>query len=276
MSLFVLPPELIDAIIDCLHDDEVSLKACSTIARDFRVTSQKHLFARVVLPPAPSSKNGKVTPTQKLKGLLTSSPHIQHLVRDMDLPGGGYGVSWVSDDFSQLASILSSMSRLRKLAWGGRQASWSSLPHPLQTSLEGVFRSSFLVHLELSNFPDIPFTALALCSSLRHLTLSSCSFLPASNVELASSPYRLLTTPRAQLETLCLSLSCEVLPSVVHWLAHPQCTLDIHSLRRLAVDADCNQMDHSYIWCLLQACSTSLEEFRFAPAIECELLVLCQ
>lgn len=39
-----LPPELVDHIIDQLHNDRISLRACSRVCRQWRYASQYHLF----------------------------------------------------------------------------------------------------------------------------------------------------------------------------------------------------------------------------------------
>lgn len=39
-----LPPELVDHIIDHLHDDRLTLKACAKVCREWRYASQYHLF----------------------------------------------------------------------------------------------------------------------------------------------------------------------------------------------------------------------------------------
>ncbi|KAK7688092.1 hypothetical protein QCA50_008462 [Cerrena zonata] len=39
-----LPPEIIDYVIDFLHEDKPDLRSCSLVARAFSASSQLHLF----------------------------------------------------------------------------------------------------------------------------------------------------------------------------------------------------------------------------------------
>ena len=45
----MLPPELWDSILDCLHDDKHSLRQCSLIARNWRPRAQHHLFRSIYI-----------------------------------------------------------------------------------------------------------------------------------------------------------------------------------------------------------------------------------
>jgi len=47
----VLPPEVIDLIIDFLHDDKPSLAACTLISKDFLPSTRFHLFSEVPVQP---------------------------------------------------------------------------------------------------------------------------------------------------------------------------------------------------------------------------------
>ena len=46
-----LPPEITDVIIDHLHDDKHSLRACNQICRQWRPACQYHLFSRIKIVP---------------------------------------------------------------------------------------------------------------------------------------------------------------------------------------------------------------------------------
>lgn len=47
-----LPLELFESIIDHLHDDSLSLKACSTVSRNWLDASRNHLFHKMTVPCA--------------------------------------------------------------------------------------------------------------------------------------------------------------------------------------------------------------------------------
>lgn len=74
-----LPPELHDRILDFLFDAKPTLSACSLVSRDWRITSQYHLFHTLTLRhPAPLAA---------FTAFLASSPRLAHFVRDLTLCG---------------------------------------------------------------------------------------------------------------------------------------------------------------------------------------------
>lgn len=62
----IFPPEIIDAIVDYLHNDKMALLACS-LCRDFIPSSRYHLFSEIIIQP-------RTTDLFILLDLL-SSPH---------------------------------------------------------------------------------------------------------------------------------------------------------------------------------------------------------
>lgn len=78
--------ELIDMVIDHLHDDKNSLAACSLVSRTWRNSGQFHLLESVTLLG--------VTTERGLEAFLAdvqSSPHIGHYARELRVHGEG---SW--------------------------------------------------------------------------------------------------------------------------------------------------------------------------------------
>ncbi|KAJ6572306.1 hypothetical protein B0H19DRAFT_681588 [Mycena capillaripes] len=89
------PQELIDIIIDNLHEDIPSLKACSLSARTFVASARIHIFRKIeILPPTVSSPNA----CQGLYKLLTSSPHIPPLVKELSVVLVGSETSFAYDE----------------------------------------------------------------------------------------------------------------------------------------------------------------------------------
>ena len=44
-----LPPELLDHIVDCLHDSEDALRACCLVSKPWISRTRKHLFAQITI-----------------------------------------------------------------------------------------------------------------------------------------------------------------------------------------------------------------------------------
>ena len=79
-----LPPELVDAIIDHLHNDKRSLASCSLVCKDWRYSARYHLFANLTLKPT------KANDPSLLKSAPKVIPFIRHLLldyRSLGIPG---------------------------------------------------------------------------------------------------------------------------------------------------------------------------------------------
>ena len=75
----ILPPEIIDMIIDDLHEDKITLAACSLVCRGWLSASRHHLFSRIMLSPLRWSR---IRPLLDLSGGMsnTIAMSVQHLV----------------------------------------------------------------------------------------------------------------------------------------------------------------------------------------------------
>ncbi|KAJ7868597.1 hypothetical protein B0H14DRAFT_2503876 [Mycena olivaceomarginata] len=71
-----LPQELVDTILDILHDDIPSLKSCSLAARIFVISARKHIFKKIEILSSSDA-------SQRFYQLLCSSPHITPIVEDL-------------------------------------------------------------------------------------------------------------------------------------------------------------------------------------------------
>ncbi|KAJ6588072.1 hypothetical protein B0H19DRAFT_900559, partial [Mycena capillaripes] len=50
-----LPQELVDMVVDNLHDDIPSLESCSLAARTFLASTRTHIFNKIEIKPPPDS-----------------------------------------------------------------------------------------------------------------------------------------------------------------------------------------------------------------------------
>ncbi|KAI0080069.1 hypothetical protein K474DRAFT_390078 [Panus rudis PR-1116 ss-1] len=77
MSITNLPQEILDYIIDYLHDDYITLRSCGIVCRACISASRHHLFHEIVLD-TPSK-------AQAFYALLCEAPYIGQLVRALSL-----------------------------------------------------------------------------------------------------------------------------------------------------------------------------------------------
>lgn len=77
--------ELVDMVIDHLHDDKASLRACALVARTFRNSSQYHLLASVALPGGVAAARG----LEAFMAFAATSPRVRRFVRCLHVVGEG-------------------------------------------------------------------------------------------------------------------------------------------------------------------------------------------
>ncbi|KAJ7868776.1 hypothetical protein B0H14DRAFT_3583553 [Mycena olivaceomarginata] len=96
-----VPQELVDLIVDGLHDDTPSLKLCSLIARTFTSPAQTLLFNKIeILPPKPDAQGSRSreSPCQRFHDILTLSPHLAPLVHELHIVLVGSETSFDYDE----------------------------------------------------------------------------------------------------------------------------------------------------------------------------------
>jgi len=98
-----IPPELVDRIIDFLHDQPKALTACSLVARSWTVTSRYHQFSMVAL----------ITPRcwGKFNRLIETSPTMLRFVRSVIVD--------VADTYSPWMSVCASFPSLQHITMNG-------------------------------------------------------------------------------------------------------------------------------------------------------------
>jgi hypothetical protein len=89
-----LPPEILDHIVDHLHDTQYAIRNCSLLSKSWVQRTQKCLFAGVAFPSVESLRSWKETfpdpstsPARYAKTLYISCPHV---VTAADAESGGW------------------------------------------------------------------------------------------------------------------------------------------------------------------------------------------
>ena len=113
MSLQVkLPPELLDRVIDFLHDDITNLKACSLVSWEWVASSQLHLFRNVQLRHCTRNDATSSTDCHRLYDVLSSSPGLSRCVKYL-VAHGGLPIGFFPEPC--LPSLLRVLTSLRSL-----------------------------------------------------------------------------------------------------------------------------------------------------------------
>ncbi|KAF8655466.1 hypothetical protein AX16_003055 [Volvariella volvacea WC 439] len=234
----VLPIELVETIFDYLLDPDCrdALKACSLASRSLSLPSHRRLFRHLsivihILPP--------LFINQRLTSLNSISPIRLSLVQAFSIRLISCNVNF---DRNLLLQVLRSMVNLTQITFDCR---WTSEPLVSKRNT-GVTNADILqeccrpsiTHLNLGDCHDFPSDDFYRCTSLTHLTLRNCAFLPPKG--------RLIALPRIPIKSLFLHTYW--LPSeegrgstAVHFLRHPLCPWDISCLDSFGFFASKNQ-----------------------------------
>ena len=286
-----LPQELVDHIIDHLHNDRAALSNCARVCRGWLPTSRHHFFAKISLK-ATSAHNGPAVPQERCKQLyavLIQSPEIIYNIRELEICEGSphhhhdhhpelSSTTWITTERT-LTALFKMLTHLQRLDFSATSTLyWKLLPPTFQSALWTLLSLPTLTYIRLHHwiFPDLTSLAsiLACCHNLNAFALSSTTiFNEGSNspqlhqTSLAAiedsaddDVEEVVRPPRTRLEVLTLDyVSFGYLD---YWLLSPHSLIDITSLRELRVS---HFQDATAIEKLLLTVDGSLEHFHLKP-----------
>ena len=167
----LLPQELVDQIIDFLHDDHPTLQSCTLVARAWLPSSRLHLFTNITI--GVNSPRFYEFLAEFLAYTRSSCAFGPQYVREMTLTGLGAGYSTATRNPVTQAILVDLLACLPLLEY--LNLIFVTLDHgqgaePL-SSAPGAVRSSGTLKLDLKAVgvvycdaaPDKPFSGLAAC-----------------------------------------------------------------------------------------------------------------
>ncbi|KAG7098157.1 hypothetical protein E1B28_000127 [Marasmius oreades] len=189
-TISTLPQELIDQIIDHLHNDILSLKNCSVVCHAWLPTSRIHLFSKIRLdiprtrlePLDEDHHESALThkPCQKLHTLLSQNPAIIPHIHELTLVSGSPVPSAVRDGqyhllwtFAEetLPLLLRTLTHLQRFEITSPQgiAPWNVLPAPLSGAMKAIFSVPSLAYIRIKSweFPSLRVLSKLLRQSVR-------------------------------------------------------------------------------------------------------------
>ena len=295
-----LPQELVDHIIDHLHDDPPALSNCARVCRGWLPTSRHHFFAKISLK-ATSAHNGPAVPQERCKQLyavLIQSPEIIYNIRELEICEGSphhhhdhhpelSSTTWITTERT-LTALFKLLTHLQRLDFSATSTLfWKLLPPTFQSALWTLLSLPTLTYIRLHSwvFPDLSSLAsiMARCHNLNAFALSSTTiFNEGSSNSPQLNPTSLTATattaaiedinnddddvqevvrpPRTRLEVL--TLDYVTFGYLDYWLLSPHSLIDITSLRELRVS---HFQDATAIEKLLLTVEGSLEHFHLKP-----------
>ncbi|KAH6906540.1 hypothetical protein BKA70DRAFT_1287952 [Coprinopsis sp. MPI-PUGE-AT-0042] len=276
-----LPQELVDHVVDHLHDDTATLRSCSRVSKAWLPTSRYHLFSRVTLQAW--NGNGVDTfPSERCKQLLAlieRAPEIANHIRELDICEGSplhlanpdtHPTTWVTSE-PALISIFKKLRNLRRLEISSATTFyWKTMPAAFQNALCSLLAtSSSLTYLKLHAWCFPNFTSLAIllshCKSLTGFSLSSTTVGDDDLIEqrlgcVIEEGDGCDVIHSAKLDLL--TLDYVTFRYLDYWLFGETPMVDVSSLRELRVSHFSN-LDP--IERLLGAVSSSLEHLHLKP-----------
>ncbi|TFK44090.1 hypothetical protein BDQ12DRAFT_672368 [Crucibulum laeve] len=281
-STFYLPQELVDHIIDHLHDDPVSLSHCSLVCHAWLRTSRLHLFAKVNLKAGSPHTPAVVPPEDRCRSLyrlLKRSPEIIPHIRELDICEGSpahhspevRSTTWVTVEWS-LPPLLKMLTHLKRLDFAATSTMhWKTLPPGFQEAICTLLARPSLTYIRLHHwsFPDLVSLAkpLSACRNLKALALSSTTVsddsVPEAEDEIAATPEEQQPDYTAQRYCLeVLTLDYVYFGYLEYWLLSHRSTVDVTGLRELRV---AHFPDPTVVEKLLLKIGGSLEHFHLKP-----------
>ncbi|KAK0459973.1 uncharacterized protein EV420DRAFT_1641322 [Desarmillaria tabescens] len=274
MAPALLPQELIDSILDHLHDDIPALRQCVLVSHSFHAATQGHLYHQVVLvhytwsPHMRKPYTGAWYTCANFYQLICHSPHIPPLVKSFVVHDGLLG----NDSYDQTTKRLFNKKFLplifpllpcpRRIVLMNRSVRLgiNNLPRSLKSSIRDAFRSPHITIIHLDGLEQVDqgwlLSLFEGCPSLKHLTLtwfneSRRHSFPLSE-ELLVKPIN--TSPALE----ALSFADEV-SFIVDELFMMQPLFNISRLRKLSIHSR-SRTDCRIIQKLLNATQDCLEE----------------
>ncbi|KAJ7143666.1 hypothetical protein C8R46DRAFT_1360530 [Mycena filopes] len=217
VSIFRLPPELIELVIRNNEKYQITLRACALVCRAFRHPAQRCIFTTIMLAPAPNPG-----PAPRLLALLRASPHLAAHVRDFSIVEVGSGSEWDAW-YPSLVALLELLNFVKtfSLGFASPRLQWRHLPADLQTAICAFCARSALVSLTLSHGGGLnslaEFSQLVASTALKSLWLKGVSIPPASSANASGS--LIPPTNAVALTHFQFDLDAPTLSIVTPWLA---------------------------------------------------------
>jgi len=271
MGLNSFPQELIDHILNELHEDISALQSCLLVSRAFVPTSRRHLFSRIRLTPPKNQNSRMPNRCREFYKLVMTSPHIASYVKHLEIIDGQrwerwhnvhsartqvQGYPWMATSRT-LPLLLPLLENLTSVTMGcpGGVVNWRTVTRVVKNSLRAAFALPGITHLGLYNIEAYSDLAEVMSFFSKSSNLKNLSIF-----NLLASPYVILDPPdvRPRLDSLALSTNGNDPQPMVSCIYSPQSVLDISHVKNLRVcDIGSNSVQH-----LLDAMHDSLEHLE--------------
>jgi hypothetical protein len=248
-----LPPELIDRIIDHLHDCPKDLRRCSLVCKACLATSRFHIFYRIQIYPSSRSRSfhphsrGTSYRCLNLYQIIQKSPDIALYIRELLFSVGFEGRVMMDEKEwphleTVLPQLLHSLTALTTFEIEG--INWTALSPSVRMAFRSVFALPSLINVTTTcvDFARLDHFASILHAPLKRLRvyIEIGDFEEGGSVRVVDEEDQKQMLPGRQpcrLECLksCLAFQS---PLLVDWLLGGQSVIDLSTIHTL--DAWCS------------------------------------
>ncbi|KAK2465031.1 hypothetical protein APHAL10511_003107 [Amanita phalloides] len=240
-----VPQELVDLVVDNIHDDRISLVTASLVCRSWCCATRPHLFRRAVFhinSPLLADDDDisdldcdLSVPFHRfhlLHQIILERPSLAYHIRHLVLSGAtAHKCSPWKQVEPVISSILTRLHRVTSVAL--RDVHWDHLSPQCQTTLCTIFSNPQLSHVDLYSFNAPLPIVFSLVGSAKNLQSFSTAFTPATNFR---QPFDSLATKFAPSRVMLHSLEIGSSPRISELadaLLDPKCPVNISNLHHL-------------------------------------------
>ncbi|KAJ7108752.1 hypothetical protein C8R44DRAFT_986688 [Mycena epipterygia] len=248
----MLPQELVDAIIDEVHDKR-SLMACALAASSFRSPCQRTMFRSLSLYP----ERYRRRPTLKAAAdSLTTFSHLASYIRDLtiELPD-------TIPEFAALASVLLLLRNVERFVVSGKSILWSRLGTTVAAAILDFLSLPSLGRLHLVNIEHVPSALISAATSIPAVSFYRVDMDPGEEPHISTHLHNSTSAPG--IIHLILTDSGAKVLSICDFLLHPRNPPYTSHIERLEIRID--TLSGGYDQRLLEACANTLKYLAIDP-----------
>ncbi|GLB38864.1 hypothetical protein LshimejAT787_0600260 [Lyophyllum shimeji] len=260
-----LPQELIEAIVDHLHDDTLTLKACASVSRIWTHRCRIHLLHSGVVFNFPDATVSPSESETKIKDgvtafqhLLSTQPSMAEHVRSLEVRN----LVWrLSEEWTHLlVEVMKHLRHVEHLTF--RRVRWYFLTDAVKQEFGVILRLPTLISLSFdefitwhpSTFPDL----LILPPNLKDLQISEYRCIDHTNeATLPTSNHKRLHPLDSLSICMGAGVQATLLPQLLFGGQNP--SYDAGAIRRLRLSETCREESVRFVW---EAARPTLEEYE--------------
>lgn len=214
-----VPQELVDLIIDNLHDETTALKHCSLVCKSWLPTSRKYIFERLYFDCLYRTQN-----LEPSYNFFSESPHLIPYIRVLKISGDSYGLLPAAQLLPAFSDLLTHLTQVELCG-----LNFPNFPEELHY-IPNIISSHQISSIDLRTCVFSPAdvnSLLGQCTTVRHLRVASSTTWEGACIVQTDAP-------RSYLETLEIdgSVSSE-LHLLADWLLHPHGCVSVARLKTL-------------------------------------------